>query len=306
LKENTIVLFFTDNGPNTARYVGTFRGMKTGVHDGGIRTCFFARWPVRLRPGHKSDRIAAHIDVMPTVLAAADIKFPGLKFDGRNVLPLLDGSAIDWPERTLILQTHRGNQPIALHHVAVRSQEWKLVHPSGFGKEEMPPDVPFELYRSMDDPAEAQNLADKYPEQVSRLKQKYRDWFADVSATRENNYAAPRIQIGSEEQSQTDLSRQDWRVPKHSPGWGNNGVWEVEIKSSGPFDVIVQFEKPPGARLVSLAVGEQTFTTNLADDLNAARFESLELATGKATVSVNTDPRVDGRSLPRFVTFQHQ
>jgi arylsulfatase/arylsulfatase A len=304
LKENTIVLFFTDNGPNTPRYVGPFRGMKAGVHDGGIRTCFYARWPGHFRPGHTSDRIAAHIDVTPTILAAAEADLPEVALDGRNLLPLLDGSAKDWAERTLILQTHRGNEPIAEHHVAVRSQEWKLVHPSGFGKEEMPTGVAFELYRSMDDPGESQNLADQFPEQVTRLKAIYRDWFGDVSATREDNYGPPRISLGAGEQPSTDLSLQDWRVPKNSPGWGARGLWEVDVKSKGPFHAIVQFEKPPGARQITVSVGERTLSINLTDGESVARFDPMELSRGNTTVRVEAAPAFDRQSMPRFVTFE--
>jgi arylsulfatase A-like enzyme len=304
LKENTVVLFFTDNGPNTPRYVGPFRGMKAEVHDGGIRTCFYARWPGHFRPGHTSDRIAAHIDVAPTVLAAAEADLPQVALDGRNLLPLLTESAKDWSDRSLILQTHRGNKPVALDQVAVSSQEWKLVHPSGFGKEEMPAGVPLELYRSMDDPVERQNLADQFPEQVTRLKAAYRDWFGDVSATRDDNYRPPRISIGAGEQPKTDLSPQDWRVPKNSPGWGESGLWEVDVKSKGPFDVTVQFEKPPGARRIKLSVGEQTFSTEMADGESIGRFARVELNPGQTTVRIESAPAFDRKRMPRFVTFK--
>ncbi|MEO8351032.1 MAG: arylsulfatase, partial [Chthoniobacteraceae bacterium] len=128
LAENTIVIFMVDNGPNTKRYVGPFRGMKSDVHEGGIRSPFFVRWPARLKAGTVSDRMAAHIDVMPTLLEAADIPPPeGLKFDGRSLLPLLEGKKTEWPTRTIVLQTHRGNKPIRFHQTATIQQRWKLV-----------------------------------------------------------------------------------------------------------------------------------------------------------------------------------
>ena len=41
LTENTLVIFMVDNGPNSLRYVMDLRGMKSNVHEGGIRSPFF-------------------------------------------------------------------------------------------------------------------------------------------------------------------------------------------------------------------------------------------------------------------------
>ena len=103
--ENTLVMFFTDNGPNTMRYVGPFRGMKSHVHEGGIRTMFYARWPKGFEAGTKSDRIAAHIDLMPTMMELAGFDPPAdLALDGKSVVPLLKGKSEGWPDRNLFIQ----------------------------------------------------------------------------------------------------------------------------------------------------------------------------------------------------------
>ena len=126
------------------RYVGDFRAMKSHVHDGGIHTMFYARWPERFKAGHVNDRISAHIDMLPTLAAASGAPLPeGVKIDGTNLLPLLEGTSSDWPDRALVLQTHRGDAPIPFHHMAVRTQDWKLVHPTGFGSETMKERGPF-------------------------------------------------------------------------------------------------------------------------------------------------------------------
>ena len=140
-------------------YVVNSRGKKNEVHDGGIRSPFFFRWPAEIEPGNRNDRIAAHIDVMPTLLEAAGVTFPNdHPFDGRSILPLLKGERVDWPDRSLVLQIHRGNEPIPLHHIAVREQRWKLVHPTGFRHDKMPENVPLELYDMVADPGETKNL----------------------------------------------------------------------------------------------------------------------------------------------------
>ncbi len=89
LVENTILIFMTDNGPQQPRYVAGMRGRKGTVYQGGIRVPFFMRWPARLKPG-RIGRIAAHIDVMPTLAEACGAKAPAdRKIDGRSLMPLL-------------------------------------------------------------------------------------------------------------------------------------------------------------------------------------------------------------------------
>ena len=104
LAENTIVVFLTDNGPNGNRYTGPLRDRKGSVLEGGIRSPLLVRWPARLPAGGKAvDRIAAHIDVTPTLLDAAGVEPPaGLHLDGRSLLDLLagDGDTAAWPDRT--------------------------------------------------------------------------------------------------------------------------------------------------------------------------------------------------------------
>lgn len=124
IADNTLVMFLVDNGPNTPRFVGPFRGKKSNVHEGGIRSPLFVHWPARLTPRTTSDRIAAHIDIMPTLLDAADVDLPAdVHLDGRSLLPLLEGRAESWPDRHLVLQAHRGDRPVPFHNFAIRTQQ---------------------------------------------------------------------------------------------------------------------------------------------------------------------------------------
>lgn len=305
LKENTIVLFFTDNGPNTKRYVGPFREKKSDVHEGGIRTCFYARWPGQFPAGHQNDRIAAHIDMMPTLLDAAGVAAPGgVKFDGRSVLSLLKGESTNWRARNLFIQTHRGDRPVAEHHVAIRSQEWKLVHPTGFGREAMPADIPFELYKIADDPGEKNNLAKKHPEVVAELRRAYAAWLKDVSSTRPDNFDPPRIDIGDDSEPAVDLSIQDWRVPADSQGWGTGGEWWVHVRDEGPYDIEVRFDKAPGERDLAVTVGSKEFSVNLSEGSSTASMKDVRLPKGETTIKVSSDPEFKRGTFPRFVTVK--
>lgn len=286
LTGNTLVIFMVDNGPDGRRYVGPMRGMKSEVHDGGIRSPFFAHWPARLKPGTRSDRIAAHIDVMPTLLEAAGVTAPaGLKLDGRSLLPLLEGRAVDWPDRTLVLQTHRGNSPIATHHIAVRSQRWKLVHPTGFGREEMPADVPWELYDMTADGTEASNLASTQPDIVRRLSEAYATWFEDVSSTRPDNYAPPRIVIGSDHDTTTVLTWQDWRV-ENAPGWGRGGRWLLRAERDDVYEVVLRWREPIEPARIVLRAGDAERTVRLDEVGDRVEIRGLAIAQGDLELAV--------------------
>ncbi|MDF2376148.1 MAG: arylsulfatase [Verrucomicrobiales bacterium] len=305
--ENTIVMFFTDNGPNTMRYVGPFRGMKSHVHEGGIRTMFYARWPEMLEAGTKSDRIAAHIDILPTMAEIAEAKLPeGLSLDGRSVLPLLKGKVEGWKDRALFIQSHRGNEPVEFHHFAMREQDWKLVRGTGFGNEEIKNPLPFELYQISKDPGEENNLAAEKPEKVEEMKAAYSAWLADVSSTRPDNYAPPRIVIGDDAMTLTDLSIQDWRVPSGAAGWGVGGVWKVQFAQDGNYEAAVKWTNPIGARDVVLKVGDDLFAGKLSEDSSELVFPNLNLKAGNTDLSVEVSGEIRRDELLRFVTIERK
>lgn len=309
-RDGTLVLFLTDNGPASDRFVGPFRGKKSDVHEGGIRTVFFARWPGHFPAGSTSDRIAAHIDVLPTLMAAAGEQPPAdVAIDGRNLMPLLRGDAVDWPDRTLVLQTHRGDVPVPEHHVGLRTQDWKLVRPSGFGRETPTPDVAWELYRlGADseelDSAEMDDRSAGSGDVLSRLKQDYVNWFEDVSSTRPGNFDPPRIVIGSDAETLSDLSIQDWRVGDQA-GWGGDGRWLVDVVDRGPYRAMVRWDSPVGTRTVTLRVGASSFTAELIDGESTVVWPSIELPVGEASIHVDVEGESLGRNeLFRFVTLE--
>ena len=293
LFDNTMVVYLVDNGPNSMRFAGPFRGMKATVHEGGIRSPFFVRWPGRLLPGTVSDRIAAHIDLLPTLADAAGASVPArANVDGRSLLPLLEGKNPDWPDRHLVLQVHRGDEPVRYHHMAVRNQRWKLVHPSGFGKEEMPEGVPFELYDMASDQGEKVNLAESKPEKLQAMLKAYNAWFDDVSTTRTDNYAPPRMVIGSDNELVSALTLQDWRV-SDSEGWGVSGVWLVNVERPAKFDAELVYSQPVGPMELSLSIGSVTRKATLKEGQTRLVISGISVPPGDAEVQVRSS--INGR-----------
>jgi len=189
LHDDTIVMFLTDNGPNGNRWDAGLREYKGSPHEGGVRTTFFMRWPRVLKAGRKVTEIAAHIDVMPTLLEACGIQAPAeAKMDGRSFLALAKGERADWPNRNLYFQWHRG-KPRRYLGMTMRDHRYKLVSAGkgSFGLTFYTPQTlaqppVFELYDLQTDPREEKDIAARHPEIVARMKADYDRWFDEVTA----------------------------------------------------------------------------------------------------------------------------
>lgn len=160
LRENTLVIFASDNGAavqaplNFFRCNAGFRGRKAQLYEGGIRVPFIVNQPGRV-PVQRLDNIIYFPDVMPTLaaLAGATPQLPA-HTDGINVLPLFYGKPVDTDHRLLYWE-FPGKQR------AARKGDWKCVT--------VKKGAPLELYNLKDDPEEKHNLADQYPDMVKEF-----------------------------------------------------------------------------------------------------------------------------------------
>ena len=285
ITDNTLVIFMNDNGPNSRRYVNGMRGMKTSVYEGGVRSPFFAHWPAGLEPGLASDHITAHIDVVPTLLDAAGISpDPHSGLDGQSVLPLLNRTAEAWPDRTLFIQAHRGDNPVRYHHFMARNQRWKLVHHSGFGRQNFEGDPNFELFDMENDPFEMNNLADQHPDTLNMLLTAYDTWFDEVGSTRPDNYAPPRIVIDPAEENPMVLTRQDWR---HTPGYGDwgwapdaLGYWLLDVDAPGTYAFSWRFTGDDVPGIGRLMLNGVPYEQPIPAGTETLVFENIEVPEG--------------------------
>jgi len=209
LRQNTVVIFMSDNGPAWDRkliYMAGLRGKKGWVYEGGIRVpCVFS-WPAGFKGGRKIDRIAAHVDVMPTLLDAAGVGCPkGVRFDGRSLMPLLRGGHAPWPHRNLIIQGYATGKPQIGRCFMVRNQRYKLVQQYGRKDQEPAERIPednfkYELFDMTKDPGESHDIAAQHPELVERMKREYEAWFEEVTTSPGFTRQRAVIHIGSPRQ----------------------------------------------------------------------------------------------------------
>ncbi|MDF1824999.1 MAG: arylsulfatase [Verrucomicrobiales bacterium] len=102
LSRNTIVIYFSDNGPNSYRWNGGMKGKKGSVDEGGLRSPFMIRWPGEIEAGRTISQIAGGIDILPTLLDLTDTS-PELEnpLDGVSLKPLLLETNPSWDDRIL-------------------------------------------------------------------------------------------------------------------------------------------------------------------------------------------------------------
>ena len=183
LLDNTVVIFMSDNGMTGGGsgrrgkpigenadgkklfpYNAEMKGLKGSPDEGGVRVPFFVRWDGHIKAGRHVDRIAAHIDILPTLAALASAEIPKGQVEGRNLLPLIEADAPDWEDRYLFTQVARwktGAEPNdhQWQKFSVRSQKYRLVGDALFDMEA--------------DPSQTKDVSNDHPQVVKEMRKAY-------------------------------------------------------------------------------------------------------------------------------------
>lgn len=231
LENETIVVYFHDNGPNAFRYNGGMKGRKSSTDEGGVRSPLFIRWPGKIQKETKISRISAAIDILPTLAALADVKTTGSKpFDGVSFADALLKKGPE-PGPRLIFSHWAGK-------VSARSQTHRL-------------DDKNQLYNMITDPGQTTNIAGQQPEILNQLQSALEIWRADVLAGIKGKDNRP-FPVGYTELPIAHLPARDARfsgsirrsalAPNCSflTNWKNETdeiTWPVEIHTAGSYEM---------------------------------------------------------------------
>lgn len=252
IRDNTIVIFLTDNGGTggVKVYNAGLRGAKASLYDGGHRAIGFVRWPAgALRSGSDVRRLTEVRDVLPTLLDFAGVAQPaGLQLEGTSLAPILRGQdqpALD--ERMRVVQFGGLVQSDPVYEdAAVLWGPWRLIS----GKE---------LYRLTDDPAQARDIAAQHPEIVAAMRAHYEKWWTGVQPALHERIP---IVVGSPKENPSRLTSMDWYAPRLTPAAqpfdirlagqtvvvegslpggrpqpSMNGPWNLEVAAAGSYRI---------------------------------------------------------------------
>ena len=229
----------TDNGSSagcqldrsgfvTRGYNAGMRGMKASRYDGGHRVPWFVRWPHGgLDGGREVTEMCLAEDVLPTLIDLCQLEAPGNRdFDGTSLAPLLRGETERLPgDRIHHVDLRQATDPPDIWDGCVMTRDWRLVR----GRE---------LYNIHTDPGQHEDVAERYPDVVQRLRTAQEDWWREVTPRMEQ--FAP-ISIGAPEENPTRLDSMDvcgdvaWNQCHVAMAQKSTGLWQVNVEQTGHY-----------------------------------------------------------------------
>ena len=183
LEDNTIIIFYSDNGGKHAYAAQTpFRAGKGWLYEGGIREPLIVKWKGKINPGSISESLVSSIDLFPTFLELAETEehIPE-DIDGKSLVPILFDPSIETHQTLYWHYPHYHSGSGMVPAGALRSGDWKLIEwyeKSLLGEEEQA----FELFNLETDEGETTNLADSQKTLTNELANKLQKWRHDVNA----------------------------------------------------------------------------------------------------------------------------
>lgn len=238
LRENTILIFMTDNGTATGDtvYGAGMRGKKKSLYDGGHRVPWFTRWPDGgIEGGRDVGGLTRSTDLLPTLIDLCRLdNRNNVEFDGMSLAShLRNGSRVD-SARMAAVQFGHANEGIwgyaPKHAAAVLFDRWRLVNGD-------------ELYDLSTDPLQERNVAESYADVADRMRGFYDEWWDGV---RDNVDRYLPLTIGHPAENPMRLSSADWAWvyadnPESIRGCVmDSGTWHVEAARPGAYELTLR------------------------------------------------------------------
>lgn len=229
LKENTILVYMTDNGTAQGEEVfnADMRGKKTSLYEGGHRVTCFIRWPNGNLVGPIKIDVPTQVqDILPTLLELIDSKQKKQIFDGVSLSPLFYSKS-KFEERMFVVQY--GAIPAKKYEGCVVFGNWRLV-----GEEE--------LYNIKTDPSQTKNVANSNPKIVMEMKNHYENWWSELEHGRKE--LVPLV-VGSDKENPVVLNSSNWLDNPVNTQWKvamggglkNGGESYINVEQTGTYRI---------------------------------------------------------------------
>ncbi|MCS7237636.1 MAG: arylsulfatase [Thermoguttaceae bacterium] len=259
LENRTIVVYFSDNGPNGWRWNGGLRGRKGSTDEGGCRVPCIFWWPGQIPAGMVIAEPAAAIDLAPTLVELAGLSWrPPKPVDGKSLVPLLRGESAGWPDRMILV--HQNGR------VSVRTREYVL-------------DDRGRLYSLVTDPGQTRDLRSQLPAVAARLSQAVERFRQEVLPKEPDTRPFP---VGYTQFPIAYLPARDGvphgKIRRSSvhpncsffTGWESTDdsiTWDIEVKTAGLYEATLYYTcraEDVGAQL-RLSFGESSVAATVAE-----------------------------------------
>ena len=247
LEKNTIVVYFSDNGPNSPRWNGGMKGIKGSTDEGGVRSVCYIRYPDKIRPAQSVPGVSAALDLLPTLTAFAGISRVGdLPLDGIDLSPVLTGKEKPAADR-MIFSTWGGN-------VSVRTPGHRL-------------DAKGNLFDMETDPRQTQPLNTREPALAAKLAGAVATWRGEMLQLKAETLPYP---VGYREFPVTMLPARDGiplgsvrRSSRHPncsffQNWTSKTdriQWNVAVHTTGTYEVTLDYTCPEADAGSTLEIG---------------------------------------------------
>ena len=252
LEKDTIVVYFSDNGPSSDRFSGPWKGRKGSLDEGGIRSPCFVRYPAKIKPGKHIGPIAGAIDLLPTLAQWCDVPLPGANpLDGESLVRLLEQDSPQGKPR--VLYTHWAGK------VSARTDTYRM-DPAG------------NLFDMIKDPGQTKNLSGELPNRARTIGNSLENWKKEVGLPLPVDDRP--FTVGYREMPTTTLPARDGRpkggvirsAPAPNDSFFTNWTkktdaitWDVRIATQGQYEAVLhmtQKKVDAGAR-VELSLGDK-------------------------------------------------
>jgi arylsulfatase len=233
LRDNTIVIFMTDNGGTSGVNVfnAGLRAGKTTYYDGGHRVPCWIRWPDgKLGDPRDIPVPTQNTDLFPTLCELCSVPAPAVDkadepFRGASLAGLLQGTQKELADRKFVVQY---GQIIEKFACCVIWGKWRLVKGT-------------ELYDIEADRGQKTNLAEQKPDVVQALRDYYETWWKAVEP-RLNEFVPQSI--GASQQPVVELTSGDWEgiyadntgYIREAVGGPTGGHWHIKVETPGEYE----------------------------------------------------------------------